>query len=102
SMIGLTRVFADGAAGLDDYAKRARDLGLIVDRDIIARSEAMANQLGVASKVVDTELKTAFIEVVPFIVRAAQATAAVTREINRFIDAGRAVGDQQTRFMQQR
>lgn len=46
SMIGLVRVFEKGSDGLDDYLKRARELGLVIDRNLIARSEEMASKLG--------------------------------------------------------
>ncbi|WP_196258564.1 hypothetical protein [Pelagibacterium limicola] len=91
SGVDMVRILKDGADGLDDFTRRAREMGLIVDREIIARSEEMNNKLGVAQKVIDSQLKQAFVDLAPVVIAAAQAIAAVANAINSVVDATRSM-----------
>ncbi|MEM7729847.1 MAG: hypothetical protein AAF311_11305 [Pseudomonadota bacterium] len=100
--VDLVRVLGDGSAGLKDFTDRAREMGLIIENDVLTRAEDMENKLGIAAKVIDTNLKTAFIEITPFIVSAAEAIASVARSLNDFLDSYRSVTDATSRGVNSR
>lgn len=87
SGVDMVRILKDGADGLDDFTRRARELGIVVDREVIARSEEMNNQLGVAQRIIDIELKRAFVDLAPVVIAAAQAIAAVAAAIGDVADS---------------
>lgn len=86
SGVEMVRIMNAGSAGLDRFAARARAMGLIVDKQLIEKSEELANKLGVAGAVIDVELKQALIRVVPIIVAAARAVSAVASAVNDVIE----------------
>lgn len=100
--IDLVLVLQKGSAGLDDYARRARDAGVIVDQNLLASAEKLNNTLGVQAKILDVNLKQAFVELVPLIIASATAMASVAREINRIVDSTRSLDQQRTQFLQDR
>lgn len=94
SGVRLVRILKDGAAGLDDFAARAARLGLIVDQSLIARAEELSNELGVAQRMIDLNLKQAFVDLAPVIVSIAQTIAGVAQAIRSVIDATREIEEQ--------
>lgn len=85
-------VFQGGAAALDDWMNKARDMGLIVDRDIIAKADAMGDSFDIAAQVLDTQLKQAFVNLAPIMIDAARFAGDVANAINRVIDSTRELG----------
>lgn len=65
--VEMTRIFADGADGLDDYMRRAEELGLVISRDLLVRAEELETQMGVLGQAIDTELNAALVELGPVI-----------------------------------
>jgi|GEM_PF-902815 len=98
----FVRFLADGAKGMAALRREARELGLVISADVIANADEMTRKLDVASQVVDTNLKQAFIEITPLIVQTAQAIAGVAREVNRLIDTFKNLEDRSTRSLTER
>ena len=89
SNIRVGQLAAEGAAGIDKFVDRASALGLVISRDVLQNAEEMENKLGVAAKIVDINLKQAFIDLTPIIVKTAEAIAAVARGISSLIEMSR-------------
>lgn len=64
--------FDKGAASIDQTMAKARQLGIIVDREMIERADEWGDELDAAWKVVDINLKQAFVELAPLLIQAVQ------------------------------
>lgn len=64
----LVRVLELGASAMDDAGRKARDLGNIIEDDVLPYAEEMQNRLGNASDALDKQLKAALIAVSPLMV----------------------------------
>ncbi len=91
--IKMVEVLKGGSAALDDTARKAQELGLVVDRDLLARAEELNDEFGTATKVIDLNFKQALIDLAPFLISSAQLAGEVARAISSIVDAMRAVED---------
>ncbi|GGA47266.1 hypothetical protein [Pelagibacterium lentulum] len=89
SGMDMVRILKDGADGLDDFTKRAREMGIVVDREVIARAEEMNNELGVANRIIRHDLMVAFVDLAPVVIEAARAIGTVARAIRDTVDAAK-------------
>ena len=64
-MINLLR---EGADGMAQMRKEARELGVVIDEDLIRSAEAAQDQLDLMSRVIDANLSSALINLAPLIV----------------------------------
>ncbi len=55
----LVPLLAKGRQGIEDYAEKARELGIIIDADIVAKSEGASTKLATLSRVMQTQLTVA-------------------------------------------
>ncbi|MBP1856863.1 hypothetical protein [Rhizobium herbae] len=92
----LVEVFSGGSAAIDATAKSARDLGLIIDRDVIARTEELGDQLDTATKVINAEFSKALVDLAPLMVDAARLAGDVAAAISRIVDRMRDLENQST------
>lgn len=76
----LANVFAGGAAEIDRMQQKLREMGLIVDRDLIARADELGDKFELAASVIDTQLKMAFIEAAPLLLGLVQLAGDLSRE----------------------
>jgi len=67
-----------GKEGLADAAKEARELGLVMDKELVKKGAEAADKMKTAGDVLDKGMKTAFIALTP-------AIAAATEALGRFI-----------------
>lgn len=91
--VKMASVFQGGAAAIDAWSIKARNMGLIIDRDLIAKADELGDSFDTAAKALDNQLKTAFINIAPLMVDAARLAADVAIGINKIIDASRALAD---------
>jgi hypothetical protein len=77
----LADVFSDGAQGLDDWISKARQIGIIVDRDLIARADKLGDEFDTASKVLDLQFKEVLVELAPVLTATAQGIADIIRQL---------------------
>lgn len=68
----MVEMLRDGSRGLDDVAQKARDLGIVIDGDLLARAEDLNDEFSTATKVLDLQFKEALINLAPFLVSTAQ------------------------------
>ncbi|RAN30630.1 coiled-coil domain-containing protein [Hyphomonas pacifica] len=88
--------------GLDGMIERAKELGLVVDESLIRSSEEMENRFGQASKVIDLQLKQAFIDLAPTILQVAEFAADVSREFGYLISQTQAFSDRTTSSLERK
>lgn len=93
----MVELLKDGAEGFDKTAAAAKELGIIIDRDLLTRAEEMNDQLSTASRIMDAELKKALIDLAPFLVSTARLAAGVAAEFAKVVDSMRDLENQSTR-----
>ncbi len=71
--IRMGNVLADGADEMNKLRQRARDLGVVLSNDIVARAETAADELGDMSKVLSVAATSAGLELLPAMRALAQA-----------------------------
>lgn len=74
-MEGLLPALKAGGDELRNMQQEAHALGLIIDSDMIAKAGELQDELDVAAKVVDMNLKRAFVDLAPIIVGVIQKVA---------------------------
>jgi len=82
----LIPILTDGAAGLDEMQRKAQDLGIIVDRELLRRSEDLTDQLSTATRVMDLQFKSALVSLAPVLVSTANLAADVAKAIGSIAD----------------
>jgi len=73
--IKLVAVLEQGSQRIDEMMNKAREMGLIVDRDLIARADELGDKFDVATEIIDLKLKVALVELAPLLVDAANIAA---------------------------
>lgn len=86
----MVEVFNGGASALADMAAKARELGIVVDSELIQRAEQLGDEFDTASKVIDLQFKQVLIELAPIIVGTAQAVGAIAKAVR---DLWKALGE---------
>jgi hypothetical protein len=82
-MLPLLRLGADRMAELAD---EARKLGFVMDEALIAKASDANDKLEVLSQVIDVQLKSAFVDLAPFIIQATEALADLLKGIAGFLN----------------
>lgn len=98
----MVAVFEGGAAAMDVWAAKARDMGLIIDRELIVKADAMGDAFDIASTVLDNQLKSAFVNLAPIMIAAAQFAGDVAAGINEITDAVKALEDRSRATLEKR
>ncbi|QZN99798.1 phage tail tip lysozyme [Chenggangzhangella methanolivorans] len=79
SGVALGRAFAEAGGNVDRMVASARELGLIVPREVLARAEELGDRLDVASQIIDTQLKQAALDLAPLMADLAEKAADFAR-----------------------
>lgn len=87
-MIALAR---EGGDRLDELRQRARDLGIVMDAELISRAAAANQEFESLARVVDIQLKSAFVDLAPALVTAIGLIAELATELARAMDQWRAL-----------
>lgn len=80
-----------GSAALDETARKARELGIVIDRDLIANAEELNDQFSTAQRVIDLQFKQALIGLAPTLISTMQLIGELARSINVLLDQMRSV-----------
>jgi hypothetical protein len=67
SGVQLTNILRDGTAGLEDMRREARDLGLVLDEDLLRNAEAANDALTRMERVVGRAIQKLLLELAPLI-----------------------------------
>jgi hypothetical protein len=98
----LANAFAGGAGQIDVMQQKARDLGLIVDRQLIARADELGDEFDTTTKIVDLQLKQALVNLGPVLVWLTGRAADFAGAINTMVDSLNAIEDRQSSTLEAR
>jgi len=73
--VALVNMLRDGSAALDKKRQSARELGIVLEEDLIRGAEDAEDQLGLMAQVVKAQLSSALIELAPLLVGGAKLVA---------------------------
>lgn len=79
--IEMVEVLQQGSAGLDETARKARELGLIIDKDLLRRSEEINNEFGVTNRVLGIQFKKVLVDLGPTLVSFSKGLLSVSEGI---------------------
>jgi len=82
-MLNLLREGADGMARMQE---EARELGVVIDEDLIRGAEDAQTQLDLMSRVINAELSSALINLAPLLVSSANGLASLASAANKIIN----------------
>lgn len=102
SGLAVAQMLARQQGGIDGMIASARNLGVVVDEHLIRNSERMATEMETASRIMDLNMKQAFIDLAPILVSSAQLFANIAREVRRVVDRFRELEDMSTTGLQER
>lgn len=91
----LVAAFQGGADALDRMMSKAKDMGLIVERDLINRADELGDKLDTATQIVDLKLKRALVDIAPLMSDAAGWAAEFARLLSIAYDQVKAIEDRQ-------
>ncbi|WP_420408293.1 hypothetical protein [Hoeflea sp.] len=89
----MVELLKGGADGFDRMAAEARRLGIVIDRDLLARAEEMNDQLSTASRIMDLEFSKAMIDLAPILISTARLAGDVAGAIRSIVDSMKALQD---------
>lgn len=90
----LVPVFSGGADAIEQMAVKARQLGIIVDNELIARADELGDEYETVTKVLDVQFKQALINLGPVMIAAAQLAIRLSDALSTIVDSWRALDQQ--------
>jgi hypothetical protein len=87
SGVPMLNLLREGAAGMEAMRQNARDLGIVIDEDLIRKAEETENKLGLLTRVINADLSEALINIAPLLVGVANGIAAIASTINYLFSA---------------
>lgn len=94
--VSLVRVLGDTAESFDDLIQRAKGLGVVIEEQMLKRAEDMENRFGVAAKVIDLNLKQAFVDLAPVLISTLELFAKLARGARVVSDIFRSLENKST------
>lgn len=85
SGVEFVRILGRGAAGLDEFAARARKLGAVLSDETLAQAEQVADQIGTLSLAIDRQIDALFLNLTPAITTALEELNQFVREANEIV-----------------
>jgi len=101
--VGMLNLLREGSEGMERMAQNARDLGIVIDEDLIRNAEAAENQLGLMSRVIDANLSKSLINLAPLLVASSEGIAKLTGYVATFLGTMKAAeAESATNILQKR
>lgn len=82
-MLNLLR---EGSVGMEEMRRQARELGIVIDEDLIRSAEDAQTQLDLMSRVINANLSTALINIAPLLVNASERIASLAVGVGNFVN----------------
>lgn len=79
--VKMLNLLKNGSRGMATMRREARELGIVIDSDLIANAEATQNKLDLMSRVISAQLSTALVELAPLLVAGAEGLAKLVTNI---------------------
>jgi hypothetical protein len=83
--VAMVNLLREGSAGMEKMRAEARELGIVIDEDLIRKAEAAQTKLDLMSRVISAQLSSALINLAPLLVSAASGIASVASAVNSFL-----------------
>ncbi len=91
----IALAFAGGSAEIDAMAQKARDLGIVVSRELIDRADTLGDEFDTITQVIDTQLKAALIDLGPHLVYLLGLVGDFAKSLAIVLDQFRGIEDRQ-------
>ena len=85
--VAMVNVLKGGASELEKSRQRFRDLGVVIDEELIRNAEEMQDRFDAASTVIGAQFSTVLGRLAPLLVRAAENAASLAIAIADIVDA---------------
>lgn len=86
---GLSPALRDATVDVERLRDEARSLGIVMDQELIKRASEAQGQIDTLSDVIDINLKSAFIDLAPVIIKAIELVAKLAEKLSEAMDAWR-------------
>lgn len=86
---GLSPALRDATVDVERLRDEARSLGIVMDQELIKRVSEAQGQIDTLSDVIDINLKSAFIDLAPVIIKAIELVAKLAEKLSEAMDAWR-------------
>jgi len=90
--VALVNMLRDGADGMEEMRAKARELGIVIDEELIRNAETAQTELDLMARVIDANLSSALVNLAPLLVNAAQNIAEITRAVSGFLQVNSQLG----------
>lgn len=85
--VAMVNLLREGSAGMEKMRAEARNLGIVIDEDLVRGAEDAQTKLDLMGRVISAQLNAALIELAPVLVAGATALADLARGLNSAIEA---------------
>lgn len=96
----LVSVFEGGASAMDVAAVKARELGIVVDRELIARADELGDEFDTATQIMDLQFKQSLIGLAPLLIGTAKLAGDVASAISTIVDSMNSLDDRSRRTLE--
>lgn len=97
----IASVLAGGSASIEAFQAKARDLGLVVDNELIAKADELGDEFDTVTKILDLQLKQALINLGPVLVWLSKLAADTAGWFNNVLQYGSPMGQQTQSSLEQ-
>ncbi len=87
--VAMVNMLKDGAGAIDRMRAKARELGIVIDADLIRRSVEAKDELSLLKQILDTKMVVALAGLAPHLIRAAGLLAEIALQAGRAADGWR-------------
>lgn len=99
-LTGMKPLILEGVGAMEALRQKAHEIGIVMDADIIQRGAEANKQFEVLTKVVDVQLKSAFIDLAPVLVDLLKFAASLAKQIADIADMLRSVENRSSAGLQ--
>jgi len=98
----FVRMVAAGEEAIRSMMAEARELGFVIDRNLIERADETRDKMNQLQRLIDLQLNSALVDLAPIALNVAEAFADVARFVADVVDGFRDLENQSTRGLQRR
>ena len=84
--VEMTNLVREGSDSLEEMRQRARDLGDVLDEDLIRKAEMAKDQLTILTRVLGTQMNEAILQLTPAVIALSEEIIKALPKVREFID----------------
>lgn len=96
----LVPLVRQGSDAIDDMRARARELGIVMDEEMVKRGAAASREMEVLSQKIDMQLKQAFIDMGPVLIQIMGLVGQLASALNNVANSFKRVEDRSTDYLE--